>query len=1093
MPPQRQFLTNLVVAALYGLLGWVALTVTLPPGYALPIFPPAGLGLAAALVFGRSVLPAVGVGSAIVQILVSGEGGPTPIALLIGPIAAMIEAAAGSYLIRRKIGYPTPLDTPIDIVQLLVVVAPLSGLLGASVAVPLLTATGVLPTQELVALWLIWWLGDALGIVVALPITLAFIGEPREDWRSRRFNLVVPIGVAMGVLMATLWHLRASEMLHAETEFSRNSVGIAHQIEGRMRAQVDMLLSAQRLISVSQQVDRQEWHDYVTPWFANHPGMLNFTWNPVVREAERDEFVARVRAEGYPEFDILDRLPGGGTALAGGAPDGFYLPITYVEPFAPNAPVFGLNPLSILNTGTAIRATLADGQPHASKPFRLTQERGEQMGVVLYQGVRKVVDGRLETIGIVSSALRMGDVIESSAAGTGSLGIDLCVVDVGDAGRVMRLSTDPACEDANWQRSHPSVSIPVIVAGRRWEIRLRAGEGFSYSNPGTGTWATVLAGFVSIGLLGAFLLLTTGRTRRIQELVDVRTSELAAASRRLLEQQGALAEAQRIAGMGSWQLSVNGATVQCSDECRRILGLSARHDILLGDLVASVEDEYQSRLNGALETALGALAHQPHSRQNLDCQVRDRQGHLRTIHILIEGSRSGDGRQHLRGTVQDVTVARDTEARIRRLADFDSLTGLPNRNYWTTHARTAIANARRHGDILAVLFIDLDNFKTINDSLGHQVGDHMLTVLAQRLESVLREGDMLARLGGDEFVALLQRLPDREEAKVVAEKLLALRERPVSIDGHELPVSMSIGIAVFPDDGIDIETLLKNADMAMYDAKGAGRNAYQSYQPEMNARALERLRFDHALHRAIADDQLFLVYQPQVDVERGRVVGYEALLRWRHPEIGLVSPDRFIPLAELSGLIVPIGDWVMVKAFRQHVAMRTEPSDTTMAINISAIQFRRSDFVDRVRQALRATGARPDEIELEITESTLMDPTPELLQRLDELRSLGFRLSLDDFGTGYSSLTYLKRLPIQALKLDRSFVSDLPGDPEDAAIASATLSMASDLGIEVVAEGVETDAQRRFLQQRGCRLMQGYLFSHPLEASALETPLKVVA
>ncbi|MCB1957385.1 MAG: EAL domain-containing protein [Rhodocyclaceae bacterium] len=1086
-------LTNALIAALYGLLGWGALSVSLPPGYSLPIFPPAGLALAAALVFGRRVLPGVALGSAFVQVLVAGEAGPSAVALLIGPAAAVCEALAGTYLMRRRIGYPTSLDAPVDIVQMLTVVAPVGGLVGASIAVPLLTGAGILPSRDIAMFWLVWWLGDTLGIIIALPITLSVIGEPHEDWRSRRFNLGVPIGVALGLLVATLWHLRASEILHAETEFSRNASGIAHQVESRMRSQVDMLLSAQRLITVSQLVDRQEWHDYVTPWFANNPGMLNFTWNPLVRVADREAFVARVRAEGYTRFEIMDRTPDGGTAVAGDAPDGFYVPITYLEPFNPNAVVFGLNPLSIPNTGEAIRGTLADGQPHASKPFRLTQERGEQIGVVLYQGVRKIIDGRLETMGIVSSALRMGDVIGATAAGPTALGIDVCVVDVSDPEHTMRLSTDPTCDDPEWTHSTPTVSTPFHVAGRRWEVRMRPGEGYAYAATGVGTWATVLAGFVSIGLLGAFLLLTTGRTRRIQELVELRTSELAAASRRLLEQQGALAEAQRIAGLGSWQLSADGESVQCSDECRRILGLSSRTRVDLGDFTGSVEEQYQARLSTAIESALFALGQQSQSRQNLDCQVRDRQSHLRTIHILIEGSRATDGRLQLRGTVQDVTAARDTEARIRRLADYDALTGLPNRNYWTTHSRTAIANARRHGDILAVLFIDLDNFKTINDSLGHQVGDHMLTVLAQRLESLLREGDMLARLGGDEFVALLQRLPNRREATVVAEKLLALREKPVSVDGHELPVSMSIGIAVFPDDGMDIETLLKNADMAMYEAKGAGRNACQSFQPEMNARALERLQLDHALHRAIAEQQLFLVYQPQVDVERRRVVGYEALLRWRHPEIGLVSPDRFIPLAELSGLIVPIGDWVMVEAFRQQVILRSSHPDTSMAINISAIQFRRDDFVERVQRALKATGARPGEIELEITESTLMDPTPELLRRLDELRALGFRLSLDDFGTGYSSLTYLKRLPIQALKLDRSFVSDLPGDPEDAAIASATLSMAADLGIEVVAEGVETDAQRRFLQQRGCRLMQGYLFSRPLEARALDAPMQVVA
>ncbi len=1083
----RNLRDNLAVALVYALLGWGALTLSVPPGYSLPIFPAAGLALAAVLAGGARLQPGVFLGALAVQLIVSRHVGLTAMpwsSLTIVPFAAVLQAAAGACLLRRLIGYPTPLDSPREIIRFASVVAPIGCLVGASIAVPTLGASQVLESGKLLGHWLTWWLGDTIGVLIALPVALSLFGRPAEDWRPRRLSLVIPQLIGFGLLTATLWHLRSSDLLQSRTEFTRQATALAHQLETRLTTQVEMLRSAQRLVTVSQFVDRREWHDFVTPWFLHYPGMLNFTWNPLVAADHREAFEASVRAEGYPDFHILDRLPGGGTVPARETPDGFYLPITYLEPYAANAAVFGLNPLSIPNTGEAIRATLSTGQPRASGPFRLTQESADQVGVVLYQGVRKPIGGRIETIGIVSSALRMGNLLDAALVGHELNGIMLCLMDVGGPA-ARRLAGSPECERSDALPGALGSRVPIEFAGRNWELRISATPAFESGAGSGGARATMLAGLASVATLGGFLLLTTGRTRRIQELVDQRTAELAAASRRLLEQQGALAEAQRIAGLGSWHLMPGSEVVSCSEECHRILGLPPDRPVHLDTLVSAVDPAYQPQFHHALEQAREAVEYQAQTRRNLDCQVGERDGGTRIVHLLIEASRDSEGQADLRGTVQDVTASRNTEARIQRLADFDTLTGLPNRNYWLTHARSAVASARRHGDTLAVLFIDLDNFKTINDSLGHQVGDRMLTVVAERFGSVLREEDLLARLGGDEFVALLPRIGGVHEARAVAHKLLALRERPITVDGHELPLSMSIGIAAFPDDGTDVDTLLRHADMAMYGAKGAGRNTCQTFVPEMNTRAVERLQLDNALHRAIGEDQLFLVYQPQVDVRLGRTVGYEALLRWRHPELGLVSPDRFIPVAEVSGLIVPIGDWVMQHAFQQQRELKARGHSSTMAINISAIQFRRTDFVQRVKQALASTGVEPSDIELEITESALMDPTAELLQRLDDLRELGIRLALDDFGTGYSSLSYLKRLPIQALKLDRSFVSDLPGDPEDAAISSATLSMASDLGVEVVAEGVETDAQRRFLQLRGCRLMQGYLFSQPVPAEAL--------
>jgi diguanylate cyclase (GGDEF)-like protein len=765
-----------------------------------------------------------------------------------------------------------------------------------------------------------------------------------------------------------------------------------------------------------------------------------------------------------------------------------YFPITFVEPMAANQRVLGLNPLSLAPAAVQITASRSDGLPHATAPFRLLQETGQQVGVVLYQAVRKASPGGPREIGVVSTALRMDDLVSGALSDASGYGVELCLVDASGDVATQRLSGSEGCESAGWGARRLHVVSAFDFAGRQWEVRLRADDAYLAATRSWAVWVALAVGLATIAMLGAFLLVTTGRTRRIQELVHMRTAELAAASARLQEQQAALAEAQRIAGMGSWELAGDdGQEVLCSDECRRLLGIPEGVRVSIEQLVTSVEEGYLGLFAAAIEDARETLLREAVSRESLDCRRRADDGSVHTLHLEIEGNRGASGRIRLRGTVQDVTAARDAEARIRRLADYDALTGLPNRSAWLAHARTGLAAARRHGDALAVLFIDLDNFKMVNDSLGHPVGDRLLAEVAAHLREALREEDILGRLGGDEFVALLPRLNGAESAAAVARKLLAIRERPIFVDGHQLPMSMSIGIAVFPQDGNDIDTLLKNADVAMYGAKGAGRNGYQFFLPEMNTRAVERLMLDGALRSAISDNQLFLEYQPQVDVETGRTVGFEALVRWQHPEMGLVPPVRFIPVAEISGLIVPLGDWVMRAAFIEQGSWRARGLEASVAINISAIQFRRDDFVDRVRVLLDETGLDPAWVEFEITESALMDPTDALLARLDQLRELGIRLALDDFGTGYSSLSYLKRLPIQTLKLDRSFVSDLPGDAEDAAIACATLSMAADLGVEVVAEGVETEAQRDYLRARGCRLMQGYFFSRPLTAANIFT------
>ncbi len=424
---------------------------------------------------------------------------------------------------------------------------------------------------------------------------------------------------------------------------------------------------------------------------------------------------------------------------------------------------------------------------------------------------------------------------------------------------------------------------------------------------------------------------------------------------------------------------------------------------------------------------------------------------------------------------------------IEHLAYHDALTGLPNRPLFMDRLIVALAQANRAHQKLAVFFLDLDRFKDINDSLGHTTGDSLLKAVAERVRRCVRDGDTVARFGGDEFTLMIPKIENVEDAAKIAQKIIETLKIPFFINDRELFVTTSLGVSVYPIDGGDPETLVRNADTAMYRAKDQGRDNYQLYAPDMNAEALQRLALENLLRKALSNDELVLFYQPQVDAKSRAIVGVEALIRWRHPELGLLSPAHFISLAEASGLIVPIGEWVIRTACKQVKQwQRKFDHDITVAVNLSARQFQQPDVVEMVRSALDATALDPETLELEITESNAMQNAENTIYTLRELKSLGVRISMDDFGTGYSSLNYLKRFPIDILKLDQMFVREAVTDPSDAAIVAAVIQLAHSLHLRVVAEGVERQDQLDFLTRQGCDIIQGYFFSQPLPAEQLE-------
>jgi len=451
----------------------------------------------------------------------------------------------------------------------------------------------------------------------------------------------------------------------------------------------------------------------------------------------------------------------------------------------------------------------------------------------------------------------------------------------------------------------------------------------------------------------------------------------------------------------------------------------------------------------------------------------------------------GAASTHFIAIKQDITQRKTAEKQIQFLAYYDALTGLPNRTLLQDRLSKALASARRQKDKVALLFFDLDGFKNVNDSFGHSSGDLVLQDVAKRLKKRTREQDTVARIGGDEFLIVLTNVKDIADAAVAANRLMDTLSAKFVVQGHSLGISCSVGISIFPEHGMDVETLLKNADAAMYSVKENGRNNFQFFAEEMTAQAVERLTLENSLRPALDNNQLFLVYQPQMDIATGKIIGLEALLRWQHPELGLVPPDKFIRIAENSGLILRIGEWVLRTACSQTRKWQYEGFFAVrVAVNVSAVQFRQPDFCASVGRILHETGLAPQYLELELTESLLLNSADVTLSVIQELCALGVTLAIDDFGTGYSNFGYLRQFRVSKLKIDRSFVRDVAVNPDDAAIATAIISMAKSLSLKVIAEGVENEAQMSFLRAHLCDEIQGYYFSKPLTVDKVADKLR---
>lgn len=938
-----------------------------------------------------------------------------------------------------------------------------------------------------------------------------------------------PLSPSAATVLALLAGLIATFVLFAGIRrLEHDKIELEFQQRANIRIltiqqQLDQTIHTLRVLNQAfvsfQEVSREQFRNFSQPLLQRHAYIQALNFHRLVNAEGRDAYELEMRRV-YPDY-VMRQMKDG--RLVPAEPARQHLVVDYVEPLSGNEAALGLDVAPNTNLTEAVRWATDSGQPTSTALLTLAQGGGSQTGFLVVMPLYRhgmptdtVDERRAAFIGDTAAVFKAEVLVEKILSESGmlndpSLSISVYASsDIDDRNLAYRSGARPLSRDELAAQSKSPIPYwlfrdqpePVMhdfdLAGRPWKIAIsRQPESFVARHAGS---VTTLAGGILISLLiVGFFHVISMRSRRVHSLVEQRTAELRLANDRLVEDiaarkrvEDALQLRQRAIEASANAIIITSAAAPnypieyVNPAFERITGYSLEDVINRSCSLLWADDRAQPEI----QEIIASVRELRETRVTLRTYGKD--GRMFWSDAFLAPVRDETGVvNHYVVAINDITATKRYQAELEFQANRDTLTGLANRNLLHDRLRQASAYATRYGHPVWLLFMNLDRFKFVNDTLGHRAGDELLKVVAERLRNAVRETDTIARMSADEFVLILPERTEEHLSPVLVQRIMDTVAQPIVIEGYEFVMGSSIGIAVCPSDGVDADTLIKHAGIAMYRAKETGRNNFQFFTPAMNDHAMERLRIENDLRSALEREEFFLHYQPQVDLATGRVLGMEVLIRWQHPVLGMVPPDRFIELAEEIGLIVPIGAWVLRTACRQCVAwQRAGLGQLRVAVNLSPFQFYQEDLVHTVNGVLAESGLAPHLLELELTESMMMNDIEHAVCILRDLKSIGVHLSIDDFGTGYSSLSYLKRFPIDLLKIDQSFVRDITIDPDDEAIVLSIISLAHSLRLKVIAEGVETEAQLAYLKRHGCDYMQGYYFSRPLPAQAFEQLLR---
>jgi diguanylate cyclase (GGDEF)-like protein/PAS domain S-box-containing protein len=1197
------FFRVLILAALIFFGGRLGHLLSVPPGYASPLWPPAGIALAALLIWGRQLWPGVWLGSLLINIWIGiAAGSPLDTGVVVSAACiatgSTLQALVAVWLSHRYLGKEIPrLDSSRESFTFIALTGPLACMIAPGIGVASLVALGLIPFQAAPFSWWNWWIGDSLGSAILPPLIFCLFAHPRTFWSPRRLTVMLPLGTTLMVLMVAFFMVKHVEKSRIQLEFDVR----AATIEKTLSIHIDRLMSGsfavRDLFLSSNEVDRREFSAISKSVMERFPEIQALEWLPLVKRDQLEAFEQAARKEGYKDFRIVEKSVDG--KLVPVLPRDEYFPVFFLEPFGGNEKAFGLDSTSNPLSREAKEIARQTGKPSVSQRLDLIQETGHYHAVLISIPVFAYDPSSMHPPlrGFVTGVVRPGYLIDHAVHGLDLEGMHIQLLDLDAPEQERELySTADNHSSATDTTLHP-LQNDFALANHTWQITITPDQEFGIQHGSSLPWSTLIGGLLFTCLLSTYLLTTTGSIAHTRQLIDDRTRDLQQSETKLRTIIDSEPECVKLLAMDGTLIDMNSAGLDMIEADSldqvagqqllnlvlpqyrnafvtisqqvfegksgtlqfEIKGLKGGHrwldthvvplrdahgkiTALLG-LTRDITDRKHAEEKLRLSARLFDETHEGITITNADGIIIDVNptftkitGYTREEAIGNKPSMLKSGRQtpeffaamwkslveegHWKGEIwnrkkngviyaelltisalrdeqgttvnyvglfSDITQIKQQQQTLEQMAHYDALTQLPNRVLFADRFNQAIARARRDKTQLAVCYIDLDGFKQINDSFGHEAGDFLLVEVADRIKRALREEDTVSRLGGDEFALLLGDITSLEQCEQAIDRIHQSIAEPYMINGYTAAIAASSGVTMYPQDDSDPDTLLRHADQAMYQAKLQGRNCFYFFDPTQDQQVQRHRNQLHVIEDAFGRNEFCLYYQPKVNLHSGEVIGAEALIRWKHPEQGILPPSEFLPAIADTHLENLFGNWVIEEAMNQLDQWQDAGLNLQVSINISPKHLQSPGFYAELDAALaRHPKINSRKLELEVLESNVVEDIDIVSRVIDDcFNQLGVPFALDDFGTGYSSLTHMRRLQTSTVKIDQSFVRDMVDDPDDFSIVEGVIGLSKAFRREIIAEGVETIAHGLILMSMDCEFGQGYAIARPMPPEQL--------